>query len=192
MGAAACAVSLHPSNECPILGNVWIRRNNANDRTPRCLLGSRNEMIAHVIIQTNLASTLVISNVLERRNIEPCPAGSRPMYRPDGQPRKCLPHQNSLCVNALPDQPNAATVCCWHNQVDYFCCLDVTPLNCPDYHNVTVVVHNAYPQNPFALRSFHFREGIEDEIAAMTQEIIRGNTVRTENDFLTRRNSANN
>ncbi|EJW74573.1 hypothetical protein WUBG_14517, partial [Wuchereria bancrofti] len=98
-----------------------------------------------------LASTLVISNVLERRIIAPCPTGSKPMFRPDGQPRKCLPHQNSLCVNALPDQPDATTVCCWHNQVDYFCCLDVTPLDCPDYHNVTVVVHNAYPQNPFAL-----------------------------------------
>uniref|UniRef100_A0A915PIS2 Uncharacterized protein n=1 Tax=Setaria digitata TaxID=48799 RepID=A0A915PIS2_9BILA len=123
------------------------------------------------------------------------------MYRPDGQPRKCLPHQNSLCVNALPDQ------------VDYFCCLDVTPLDCPDYHNVTVVVHNAYPQNPFALRSFHFRcyisqqcpnstpvvkmstlerEGIEDEIAAMTQELIRDNAAHNENGILARHNSAQN
>lgn len=58
------------------------------------------------IIQTNLASTLVISNVVERRIIPPCPVNSRPMYRPDGQPRKCLPHQNNLCVNALPDQVN--------------------------------------------------------------------------------------
>ncbi|MCP9265632.1 Kunitz/Bovine pancreatic trypsin inhibitor [Dirofilaria immitis] len=123
------------------------------------------------------------------RNIAPCPAGTRPMYRPDGQPRKCLPHQNSLCVNALPDQPNAATVCCWHNQVDYFCCLDVTPLDCPDYHNVTVVVHNAYPHNPFALRSFHFREGIEDEIAAMTQELIRDNKPRNENGVLIKHKS---
>ncbi|EJD74923.1 hypothetical protein LOAG_17831 [Loa loa] len=138
------------------------------------------------------ASALIASNVLERRNIAPCPIGSRPMYRPDGQPRKCLPHQNSLCVNALPDQPNAATVCCWHNQVDYFCCLDVAPLDCPDYHNVTVVVHNANPQNPFALRSFHFREGIEDEIAAMTKELIRDNTVREEKEVLVRHNNARN
>lgn len=65
------------------------------------------EMITYVIIQVNLAFTLVVSNVLERRNIAPCPVGSRPMYRPDGQPRKCLPHQNSLCVNALPDQVNS-------------------------------------------------------------------------------------
>ncbi|CAG9538917.1 unnamed protein product [Cercopithifilaria johnstoni] len=141
-------------------------------------------MPARCIFLLLTVSTLVISNVLERRNIEPCPVGSRPMYRPDGQPRKCLPHQNSLCINALPDQPNAATMCCWHNQVDYFCCLDVTPLDCPDYHNVTAVVHNAYPQNPFALRSYHFREGIEDEIAAMTQELIRNNAIRKENSIL--------
>uniref|UniRef100_A0A1I7W1C4 Uncharacterized protein n=1 Tax=Loa loa TaxID=7209 RepID=A0A1I7W1C4_LOALO len=86
----------------------------------------------------------------------------------------------------------SATVCCWHNQVDYFCCLDVAPLDCPDYHNVTVVVHNANPQNPFALRSFHFREGIEDEIAAMTKELIRDNTVREEKEVLVRHNNARN
>ncbi|VDN55775.1 unnamed protein product [Dracunculus medinensis] len=95
--------------------------------------------------------------ILERKEIPFCPTGARPMYRPDGQPRKCLPHQNSICINALPDQPNAKTLCCWHNQVDYYCCLDVKPDECPDYKNVTAVVHHAYPSNPYALRSFHFR-----------------------------------
>ncbi|VDO23389.1 unnamed protein product [Brugia timori] len=182
--------SFHLSNECPIFGMFGygietIQRSNIT-------------MPARCTFLLLTAFTLVTSNVLERRIIAPCPTGSRPMFRPDGQPRKCLPHQNSLCVNALPDQPDAATVCCWHNQVDYFCCLDVdyfccldvTPLDCPDYHNVTVVVHNAYPQNPFALRSFHFREGIEDEIVAMTQELIHDNKVRKENGVLIRRNIA--
>uniref|UniRef100_A0A1I7WCV8 WAP domain-containing protein n=1 Tax=Heterorhabditis bacteriophora TaxID=37862 RepID=A0A1I7WCV8_HETBA len=68
--------------------------------------------------------------------IPPCPLGSRPLLRPDGLPRKCLPHQNSLCVNALPDKPNADTVCCYNNQVDYYCCLDATEEQCPDYHQV--------------------------------------------------------
>ncbi|VDK73082.1 unnamed protein product [Onchocerca ochengi] len=147
-------------------------------------------MLARCIFLLLAASTLVISNVVERRIIPPCPVNSRPMYRPDGQPRKCLPHQNNLCVNALPDQPNASTVCCWHNQVDYFCCLDVRPLDCPDYHNVTVVVHHAYPQNPYSLRSFHFRDGIEDEIVAMTQEFL--NIVPNGNDILARHNREKN
>uniref|UniRef100_A0A0M3HVT3 Glycosyltransferase family 92 protein n=1 Tax=Ascaris lumbricoides TaxID=6252 RepID=A0A0M3HVT3_ASCLU len=112
------------------------------------------------------------------------------MYRPDGEPRKCLPHQNSLCINALPDNPNAVTVCCWHNQVDYYCCLDVKPSECPDYHNVTVVVHNAYPQNPYALRSFHFREGIEDEIAALAEQgVITDSSVHNEGGILVRHNT---
>ncbi|VDM40477.1 unnamed protein product [Toxocara canis] len=127
--------------------------------------------------------------VLERQVVPVCPERSRPMYRPDGEPRKCLPHQNSLCVNALPDRPDATTVCCWHNRVDYYCCLDVTPSECPDYHNVTVVVHNAYPHNPYALRSFHFREGIEDEIAALAERgILTDNTVHNEGGVLVRHN----
>ncbi|KHJ85070.1 hypothetical protein OESDEN_15209, partial [Oesophagostomum dentatum] len=69
--------------------------------------------------------------------IAPCPTGSRPLLRPDGEPRKCLPHQNRLCVNALPDRPNARTVCCYNNQVDYFCCLDTRADQCPDYQHVS-------------------------------------------------------
>ncbi|PAV56291.1 hypothetical protein WR25_15715 [Diploscapter pachys] len=96
--------------------------------------------------------------------VPPCPVGSRPLLKPDGEPRKCLPHQNSLCVNALPDKPIADTVCCYHNQVDYFCCLDTTEDQCSDYHQVTVVIHNSQPHNPWAMKSFFFKEGIEDEI----------------------------
>ncbi|MFH4982162.1 hypothetical protein AB6A40_008871 [Gnathostoma spinigerum] len=110
---------------------------------------------------------LCYGGVFERHEIPKCPRGARVMRRPDGMARKCLPHQNSLCINALPDQPNAQTVCCWYNQVDYYCCLDVSALECPDYHNVTVVVHHAYPQNPYALRSFHFRENLENELALL-------------------------
>ncbi|GMT24522.1 hypothetical protein PFISCL1PPCAC_15819, partial [Pristionchus fissidentatus] len=100
----------------------------------------------------------------EHRHIPECPKGARPLLRPDGQPRKCLPHQNNLCVNALPDKPDAETVCCFHNQVDYFCCLDATEEQCPDYQQVTVVIHNSLPHDPFALRSYFFKEGIEDEL----------------------------
>ncbi|VDK45248.1 unnamed protein product [Anisakis simplex] len=119
-----------------------------------------------------------------------CPPGARPMYRPDGEPRKCLPHQNSLCINALPDQPNAETVCCWHNLVDYYCCLDVRPAECPNYRNVTVVVHNAYPHNPFALRSYHFREGIEDELASLAEKgLLSRNDLQNEDRISARRNA---
>ncbi|GMR49720.1 hypothetical protein PMAYCL1PPCAC_19915, partial [Pristionchus mayeri] len=100
----------------------------------------------------------------EHRHIPECPNGARPLLRPDGQPRKCLPHQNNLCVNALPDKPDAETVCCYHNQVDYFCCLDATEEQCPDYEQVTVVIHNSLPHDPFALRSYFFKEGIEDQL----------------------------
>ncbi|ETN69372.1 hypothetical protein NECAME_15342 [Necator americanus] len=48
---------------------------------------------------------LVLSKSLDiPQLIPPCPTGSRPLLRPDGEPRKCLPHQNNLCVNALPDR----------------------------------------------------------------------------------------
>jgi hypothetical protein len=33
-----------------------------------------------------------------------CPSGARPMYKPDGEPRKCLPHQSNLCLNAVDDK----------------------------------------------------------------------------------------
>ncbi|KAK6749584.1 hypothetical protein RB195_001912 [Necator americanus] len=137
---------------------------------------------------------LVLSKSLDiPQLIPPCPTGSRPLLRPDGEPRKCLPHQNNLCVNALPDRPNATTVCCYNNQVDYFCCLDTTAEQCPDYQHVTVVIHNSSPHNPFALKSYFFREGIEDEII---DAAIRGssgdsssdNSIRKEDGFLVRRN----
>ncbi|KAK5982635.1 hypothetical protein GCK32_003197 [Trichostrongylus colubriformis] len=125
--------------------------------------------------------------------IPPCPTGSRPLLRPDGEPRKCLPHQNSLCVNALPDRHNASTVCCYNNQVDYFCCLDTTAAECPDYQHVTVVIHNAMPHNPFGLRSFFFRDGIEDEVVDAAihppSENINENGIRNENGFLVRHNN---
>uniref|UniRef100_A0A0K0EAS8 Domain of unknown function DB domain-containing protein n=1 Tax=Strongyloides stercoralis TaxID=6248 RepID=A0A0K0EAS8_STRER len=92
-----------------------------------------------------------------------CPLGSRPMLRPDGEPRKCLPHQSNLCLNAIDDNTDPSTVCCWHNQVDYFCCIDVSNEQCPSYKNVTVVIHNAFPQNSFPSKTFYFRDGIEDD-----------------------------
>ncbi|KAJ1345476.1 hypothetical protein KIN20_000019 [Parelaphostrongylus tenuis] len=125
--------------------------------------------------------------------IPPCPAGSRPLLRMDGEPRKCLPHQNSLCVNALPDKHNATTVCCYNNQVDYFCCLDTTPQQCPDYEHVMVVIYNSVPQNPFGLRSFIFRDGIEDEVIDATmrrpEETLFDNGIRQEDGFLVRHNN---
>lgn len=33
-----------------------------------------------------------------------CPVYSRVIRRPDGEPRKCLPHQLNLCLNALDDR----------------------------------------------------------------------------------------
>uniref|UniRef100_A0A0N4Z3V9 WAP domain-containing protein n=1 Tax=Parastrongyloides trichosuri TaxID=131310 RepID=A0A0N4Z3V9_PARTI len=101
--------------------------------------------------------------VEEHVKIPFCPLGSRPMFRPDGEPRKCLPHQSNLCLNAIDDNTDPASVCCWHNQVDYFCCIDVSKEQCPSYRNVTVVIHNAFPQNPFPSKTFHFRDGIEDD-----------------------------
>ena len=115
----------------------------------------------------------------------PCPRGSRPLYRPDGGARKCLPHQTNLCLNALDDrvsfifitfyspfniQTDPSTVCCWHNQVDYHCCLGIDVTECPQYNNVTVVIHNSFPHSAFPVKSFHFRKGIEDEIDFATQE----------------------
>ncbi|VDD85739.1 unnamed protein product [Enterobius vermicularis] len=128
------------------------------------------------------------AGLIERVDVPTCPSDARPMLRPDGNPRKCLPHQNNLCINALPDKTNATTVCCWYNEVDYFCCLDVRPEECPDYRDVTVVVHHAYPQNPYALRSFHFREGIEDEIAAAAEEAADLKKFRAEGGIVVRQN----
>ncbi|CAJ0932757.1 unnamed protein product, partial [Mesorhabditis belari] len=125
-----------------------------------------------LLIFTGLAISLT-----NGEEIPPCPTGSRPLLRADGQPRKCLPHRNSLCVNALPDNPNADTVCCYHNQVDYFCCLDASADQCPDYHQVTAVIQNPFPQNPFALKSYFFREGIEDEIM---EGMVENNQVNVE------------
>ncbi|KAL3121596.1 hypothetical protein niasHT_008725 [Heterodera trifolii] len=89
-----------------------------------------------------------------------CPVFSRVIRRPDGEARKCLPHQLNLCLNALDDQSliDARGVCCYHNQVDYFCCMDIPTRLCPSYRNVTVVIHNNFPQSPFPVRSFHFRK----------------------------------
>uniref|UniRef100_A0A183CJU7 DB domain-containing protein n=1 Tax=Globodera pallida TaxID=36090 RepID=A0A183CJU7_GLOPA len=109
-----------------------------------------------------------------------CPVYSRVIRRPDGEARKCLPHQLNLCLNALDDQSliDARGVCCYHNQVDYFCCMDIPTRLCesadsirtkrfvkgPSYRNVTVVIHNNFPQSPFPVRSFHFRKGLTTEI----------------------------
>uniref|UniRef100_A0AC34GBA3 Uncharacterized protein n=1 Tax=Panagrolaimus sp. ES5 TaxID=591445 RepID=A0AC34GBA3_9BILA len=94
----------------------------------------------------------------------PCPRGSRPLYRPDNQPRKCLPHQTNLCLNALDDKTDPSTVCCWHNQIDYHCCIGIDVAECPQYNNVTVVIHNSFSHLASPVKSFHFRKGIEDEI----------------------------
>uniref|UniRef100_A0A0K0F0C7 Extracellular protein n=1 Tax=Strongyloides venezuelensis TaxID=75913 RepID=A0A0K0F0C7_STRVS len=99
----------------------------------------------------------------EHVQLPSCPVGSKPMLRPDGEPRKCLPHQSNLCLNAIDDNTDPSSVCCWHNQVDYFCCIDVDKEQCPSYKNVTVVIHNAFPQNPFSSKTFHFRDGIEND-----------------------------
>ncbi|CAK5087601.1 unnamed protein product [Meloidogyne enterolobii] len=77
------------------------------------------------------------------------------MLRPNGDVRKCLPHQLNLCLNALEDSA----------LVDYFCCMDIPARLCPSYRNVTVVIHNNFPQSQFPVRSFHFRKGVEKEIA---------------------------
>ncbi|KAL3074146.1 hypothetical protein niasHS_014976 [Heterodera schachtii] len=99
-----------------------------------------------------------------------CPVFSRVIRRPDGEARKCLPHQLNLCLNALDDQSliDARGVCCYHNQVDYFCCMDIPTRLCPSYRNVTVVIHNNFPQSPFPVRSFHFRKGLTTEIESLT------------------------
>ncbi|KAI6233802.1 hypothetical protein M3Y99_00871400 [Aphelenchoides fujianensis] len=98
-----------------------------------------------------------------RQEIPSCPAGASPMYRPDGEPRRCLPHQANLCLNALDDRADVSAVCCWHNQVDYFCCTGVPQRQCPDYANVTVVIHSGQPMGAHPLKVFNFRKGIEEE-----------------------------
>ncbi|XGW29597.1 hypothetical protein V3C99_008999 [Haemonchus contortus] len=137
---------------------------------------------------------LVLSRATEKPQlIPPCPTGSRPLLRPDGEPRKCLPHQNSLCVNALPDRHNATTVCCYNNQVDYFCCLDTTAEECPYYEHVTVVIHNGMPHNPYGMREFFFREGVEDDVVDAAIQGASDNFndlgLQQENGFLVRHNN---
>ncbi|PIO63263.1 hypothetical protein TELCIR_15145 [Teladorsagia circumcincta] len=87
---------------------------------------------------------------------------------------------------------NATTVCCYNNQVDYFCCLDTTAEECPDYQHVTVVIHNAMPHNPFGMRSYFFRDGIEDEVVDAAihgpSENINENAIRHEDGFIVRHN----
>ena len=103
------------------------------------------------------------------------------MLRPDGEPRKCLPHQSNLCLNALEDrvscvgdaeeaqlrsarlQANVSSVCCWHNAVDYFCCTNVPSEQCPTFSNVTVVIHSGQPMGPSPLKVFTFRKNIETD-----------------------------
>uniref|UniRef100_A0A915D4S6 Uncharacterized protein n=1 Tax=Ditylenchus dipsaci TaxID=166011 RepID=A0A915D4S6_9BILA len=116
------------------------------------------------IVLLALVILIVSATPSARVRIPICPVNSRIMFRPDGEPRKCLPHQSNLCLNALDDQADASTVCCWHNQVDYFCCMDVNIRECPQYANVTVVIHNNFPHSAFPVKSFHFRKGIEDEV----------------------------
>ena len=126
------------------------------------------------------------------------------IYRLDGEPRKCLPHQSHLCLNSLEDSSlsDISTVCCWSNQVDvsvqkykqqgvisyncqsgvgvhvmgvrnvidnnqgfqYFCCTGVPSKECPDYSNVTVVIHHNFPESPFPLKSFFFKKDIEKDV----------------------------
>ncbi|KAK6050089.1 hypothetical protein COOONC_12406, partial [Cooperia oncophora] len=66
------------------------------------------------------------------------------------------------------------------------------PEECPDYQHVTVVIHNAMPHNPFGLRSFYFRDGVEDDVVnaaiRMPIENIDENGIRRENGFLVRHN----
>ncbi|KAI6229610.1 hypothetical protein M3Y95_00549100 [Aphelenchoides besseyi] len=112
----------------------------------------------------SLVIVLLVNGVpVPHQEVPICPADSRPMYRPDGEPRKCLPHQSNLCLNALDDKADISSVCCWHNKVDYFCCTNVPNNQCPDYSNVTVVIHNSQPLGPRPLKVFNFRKGIEDE-----------------------------
>ncbi|VDO71141.1 unnamed protein product [Heligmosomoides polygyrus] len=69
--------------------------------------------------------------------------------------------------------------------------MDTTAAECPDYQHVTVVIHNAMPQNPFGMRSFFFRDGIEDEVVDSTMqrsaETFAENAIRQEDGFLVRR-----
>ncbi|CAD5218557.1 unnamed protein product [Bursaphelenchus okinawaensis] len=106
----------------------------------------------------------VLSVPLPREEVPICPSGAEAMLRPDGEPRKCLPHQSHLCLNALDDGADPNSVCCWHNKVDYYCCRNVAETQCPAYSNVTVVIHNSFPQNSFPIKTFHFRKGIEKDL----------------------------
>nr|CAD2201233.1 unnamed protein product [Meloidogyne enterolobii] len=114
-----------------------------------------------------IAISSAISEQQVAHKIPHCPVYSRPMLRPNGDVRKCLPHQLNLCLNALEDSAliDTSGICCYHNQVDYFCCMDIPARLCPSYRNVTVVIHNNFPQSQFPVRSFHFRKGVEKEIA---------------------------
>ncbi|KAI6171436.1 hypothetical protein M3Y97_01044100 [Aphelenchoides bicaudatus] len=121
---------------------------------------NRFVVAAVLFVALELASTVPVPHVA----IPFCPASSRPMYKPDGEPRKCLPHQSNLCLNAADDKADISSICCWYNQVDYFCCSGIPSTQCPEYQNVTVVIHNTQPMGPNPLKVFHFRKGIEDEI----------------------------
>jgi len=63
-------------------------------------------------------------------------------------------------------QADASAVCCWHNQVDYFCCSGVPVKQCPRYGNVTVVIHNNFIETPSPVKTFHFKKGIEKEFSS--------------------------
>lgn len=60
-----------------------------------------------------------------------CPDGTELLEDDAGRPRKCLPHQNNLCLDHVDNATLAESVCCWYNNVDYFCCMNVNPALCP-------------------------------------------------------------
>ena len=47
-----------------------------------------------------------------------------------------------------------------------------------------MVIHNSLPQNPFAMKSFFFREGIEDELVDAAVDNQLGEEIRNENGIL--------
>uniref|UniRef100_A0A915JT08 Uncharacterized protein n=1 Tax=Romanomermis culicivorax TaxID=13658 RepID=A0A915JT08_ROMCU len=76
-------------------------------------------------------------------DVSPCPESSQAVVDNLGRPRKCLPRNVELC--------GATNACCFHNQVDYYCCSGVA--ECPNYSNSTVIIYrspNSYDQVPYA------------------------------------------
>ena len=70
-----------------------------------------------------------------------CPAGSRPLINANSTlPQKCLPRNTGICHSVAQAQNGPQDLCCWHNQIDYYCCVGVQPDRCPTFQDVTVII----------------------------------------------------